>query len=330
MPNLPHNPTPEELHKAYEDGFEGWLWNKEIEAKWEKFWEERPTLYTMNPELKDIHKEVGKAYLWQYRHKVDPRAFDEERQTTGDCTSHGSRNARDFTRAVESFRGNSKLYGKRSATEPTYGARGWTGEGMDPTDAARFETEVGFLFRELYNDPSTGLNLDLRKYNANIGINWGRSGVPENVKALCRKHKVGSSVRPTDSGEVADCLARGSAGHSGQSWGTSSKQPKDGINRKSASWGHDMATGGFDFTKEIWKEEVFFVFNSWEDWNEPNPVWLAHQDVLGPWITGCIVIAREEYERYFVKSGSIHFYSAVDGFPLTSLPDFSEGLLDVL
>lgn len=246
------------------------------------------------------------------------------------CTSHGSRNARDFTRAVESFRSGAKSYGKRGATEPTYGARGWAGEGMDPTTAAKFETEVGFLFRDLYSDTSTGLNLDLRKYNANIGTNWGRKGVPENVKELCRKHKVGHSTRPRTSDEVADLLSQGFAGHSGQNWGTSSKQNKDGINRKSASWSHDMATGGFDFTKEIWKEEVFFVFNSWEDWNQPNPVWKAHEDVLGPWITGCIVIERSEYEKYFVKNGSIHFYSEVDGFPVRSLPDFSEGLSDVL
>lgn len=326
---LPHKPTPNELLRAYDEGFEGWIWNKVIEELWEQFWSGRPELYSMSPKIKDTYAAVQRSYLWQYRHRLDPTAFDEEAQTTGDCTSHGDRNARDFTCAVEVFRNKNKTY-KRSATEPTYGYRGFAGEGMDPARAAEFVTKVGFLHRELYNDTSKGINLDLRKYNANIGINWGRSGVPKNIQELCKLHNVGTHVRPTSAEQVADLLANGYAGHSGQNWGTSSRTNKDGINRRTTGWSHDMATGGFDFTKEIWKEEVFFVFNSWEDWNEPNPVWKAHEDILGPWITGCIIVPRDEYERYFVKSGSIHFYSDVDGFPVRELPDFTEGLLDVL
>jgi len=320
MPNLPINPTPEQLETAYKEGFEGWIWNLEVEREWEAFWSGRAPLYSQAPDLKDLHKKHPRVLLWRYREKFDPGAWAQEAQTTGDCVSHGSRNARDVTRAVEVAMSEPEIYYKRGATEPTYGARGHGGQGMDPTRATKFEMEFGFLFREVYKDANKGLNLDLTKYNSNIGSNWGRSGVPQAVKEECKKHNVGDNTRPTSGEEVMDLLASGRAGHSGQSWGTASSTGADGINRKSASWSHDMATTGYDWSQEFFKEPVVFVNNSWGPWNRPNPVWMANQDVYGPWIPGMIVIALSEYVRYFVKSGSIHFYSDIKGFPIRELP----------
>jgi hypothetical protein len=327
MSALPHKQSTEAVIKAYQDGLEGWIWNIQVEREWEKFWSGRPSLYTTNQNLKDLHKKHPRIMLWKYREKFDPKAFDEEAQTTGDCVSHGSRNARDITRSVEVARGDSAIYYKRGATEPTYGARGHGGQGMDPTRATEFEMEHGFLFREPYRFPDLGVSVDLSKYNSNIGSNWGRSGVPDGIKELCKQYQVGDNARPTDVEAVMDLLANGNAGHSGQSWGCSSSQPKDGINRKSAGWNHDMATSGYDYSEEYFKEPVIFVNNSWGKWNQPNPVWMANQDVYGPWISGMIVIAVEEYERYFVKSGSIHFYSEIKGFPNKELPWIESGVI---
>lgn len=323
MPNLPHRPSPQQLLEAYNDGFEGWLWNKEIEEKWENFCGASPGLYEINPDIKDLHKKVGRALLFRSREKFDPGAYGQEAQTTGDCVSMGDRNARDTSRAVEADRGQSERYYKRGATEPTYGARGHRGQGMDPTMAAEFVTEYGWLFREVYDD----IHVDLSKYNASIGANWGGSGVPDRVKEKCKDHNVGQWTRPGKLEEALDCIAAGYAGHSGQRWGTSSRQPKDGINRKSAGWNHDMGTVGYDLTEEFFKEQVLFVPNSWAEWNEPNPVWLANQDVYGPWIPGMIVVPIHEYEDYFVNSGSIHFYSDIKGFEVKELPSIVSGVL---
>lgn len=320
MPLFPQNPTPEQLLATYNEGFEGWIWNKEVEKEWEAYWSGRQSLYSASPDIKDLHKKVKRALLWRYREKFDPGAFGQENQTTGDCVSHGSRNARDVTRATEVAMGEPEIYYKRGATEPTYGARGHGGQGMDPTRATKFEMEFGFLFREVYKDANKGLNLDLTKYNSNIGSNWGRSGVPQAVKDQCKLHNVGDNTRPTTGEEVMDLLASGRAGHSGQSWGTGSSTGADGINRKSAGWNHDMATTGYDVSGEFFKTPVIFVNNSWGSWNKPNPVWMANQDVYGPWCPGMIVMALEEYVRYFVRSGSIHFYSDIKGFPIRELP----------
>lgn len=320
MPKFPHNPTPEQLLEIHNQGFQDWIWNLEVEREWEAFWSGRSELYTASPDIKDLHKKHPRSLLWRYREKYDPGAWSQEAQTTGDCVSHGSRNARDVTRAVEVALGQPEEYYKRGATEPTYGARGHGGQGMDPTRATKFEMEYGFMFRQVYKDVTKGLNVDLSKYNSNIGSNWGRSGVPDAVKEECKRHNIGDSTRPTSGEQVMDLLANGNAGHSGQSWGTSADAGSDGINTKSAGWNHDMATTGYDWSCEFFKRPVIFVNNSWGGWNRPNPVWMANQDVYGPWIPGMIVIDIEEYVIYFVRSGSIHFYSDIKGFPIRELP----------
>lgn len=317
---FPHRPTPAELLDVYSSGFQGWIWNKRVEEEWNQFCSSSPSVYQFNANLMDLHKERPRVLLYLAREKHDPGCFVAEAQTTGDCTSQGSRGARDISRAVEIEAGDAEIWYKRTATEPTYGMRGHGGQGMDPYTAAKFETEYGFLFREAYSDSVAGISLDLTKYNANIGDNWGRRGTPEPIKQLCKQYNVGEWARPKNLNETLDLLAAGKAGHSGQSWGTDSEQPRDGVNRKSGSWNHDMATGGYDLTEEFFKEKVVFVHNTWGNWNEPNPVWQAHEDVYGKWIPGTIVVPLDEYEEYFVDSGSIHFYSSVNGFPITEVP----------
>lgn len=279
----------------------------------------RKTALGLAAKIQKVSKEYysGEVYCIEVE---EDHSFIAEGFAVHNCTSHGDRNARDITRSVEILNGDSEKYYLRGATEPTYGARGHSGQGMDPYRAAKFVTEWGFLFRESYRDSGKGISLDLSKYNANIGINWGRGGVPQEIKELCKQYNVGEFISPKAAEEALDLLAAGKACHSGQSWGTSDSQRSDGINRKSESWSHDMATGGYDLTREFFREEVVFVHNSWARWNEPNPVWLAHEDVYGKWIPGTIVVSLEEWEEYFVNSGSIHFYSDVKGFPISELP----------
>jgi hypothetical protein len=318
--NFPHNPTPAQLREVYKDGFQGWIWNDKVAEEWKEFCSSYSSIYATNPALKDLHKERQRCLLYLAREKFDPGAFTQEAQTTGDCTSHGDRTARDISRAVEILNGDAEVYYKRTATEPTYGMRGHRGQGMDPTRAAKFVTEYGFLFREQYSDSVLGISLDLSKYNANIGINWGRTGTPGPVKELCKRYNVGEWTTPKSVTEALDLMAAGKAGHSGQGWGTSGRQPSDGINRFGEGWNHDMACGGYDLTREYFKEEVVFIHNSWGPWNDVNPVWEAHEDVYGKWIPGTMVVPLAEYEEHFVESGSIHFYSDVKGFPILELP----------
>jgi len=141
--------TPGQIVAAYENGLPGWQFNQET---MDALMADRKALLfaEVAPHLAGVGK--GKrALLWRSREKYDPGAFGQESQTTGDCVSHGSRNAREVTRSVEiHIKREPEEFYKRTATEPTYGARGHGGQGMDPAQATRFENDFGFLFRQKY------------------------------------------------------------------------------------------------------------------------------------------------------------------------------------
>jgi len=262
-----------------------------------------------------------RALLWRSREKYDKGAFAEESQTTGDCTSHGDRNARDVTRAVEiDIKGEPEEYYKRGATEPTYGYRGYGGQGMDPGRAAAFVTKYGWMVREDY--PGC---VDLSRYDSRIGSGWGRSGPPQCVLDACSKHGVGKQVTPRTADEAMALFQNGYACHSGQNVGFADSPGSDGIHRRSGSWNHDMSTVGYDDTKEIWNERVYFVVNSWGDFNRQWEKWKndrTMQHVLGPTVPGMIVVAADVWERYFLGGQSIYFYGDMEGFPAKTLPNY--------
>ena len=77
------------LLNAYENGLTGYIESPRDKAE---FLDSQPWQYFDEPNIKDSGK-GQRALLWGYALACDPRMF-EERQTTGDCVSHGSRNAR--------------------------------------------------------------------------------------------------------------------------------------------------------------------------------------------------------------------------------------------
>lgn len=304
---------PSEIHRAYEDGLPGWQFSP---ASMERLWEDGKVaaFADVAPHLAGVG--AGKrALLWRSREFFDPGAFGQEAQTTGDCVSHGSRNARDVTRSVEiHIKKEPEEYYRRGATEPTYGARGFSGQGMDPAVAARFEVDVGFLFREKY--PFA----DLSRYDSRIGTHWGGQGVPEAVKTECRKHNIGRWIAPRTASEAKDLLYSGYAGHSGQSFGVASRSDSRGIAVPSGRWSHDMCCSGFDDTREIYPVCVFLIVNSWGLWNSKPAVW--PDEVLGPWPHGSFWVTEEIYERHFIGSRSCFFYADIAGVPQKTLPDY--------
>ena len=94
MPKL----SPQDLYNNYRKGFSGCLWEEHI---YEELIESSKYAYFKDGAKKN--KTSGKCKLstpYKSLLKFDKKAFDE-RQTTGDCVSHGTRNACDISRAVE-------------------------------------------------------------------------------------------------------------------------------------------------------------------------------------------------------------------------------------
>jgi hypothetical protein len=250
----------------------------------------------------------------------EDHAFVANGYAVHNCVSHSSRNARDCTRAVQVLLENRpESFVKRGATEPTYGARGHSGEGMVPARAATFERDVGFCIRQKYEP------VDLSKYNGNIGTNWGSSGVPNAVADICRQHKVGIIRQITTVRDAMDALASGYGLHSGQYAKWAGSPNSQNIHpRQAGGWSHAMATVGMDDTKEFWPFTVFFIANSWGGWNQPVKDWPSSYPEQVP---GMIVTKADDW-AVCVTDGDCWAYGNVDGFPPQKLPDYGAiGLL---
>jgi hypothetical protein len=308
--------TPYSLFRAYEDGLTGYIFDPRAK---DEFLSTQKYQYFSEPNIKGSG--IGKrALLWQYAKKLDDKCFTEA-QTTGDCVSHGSRNARDITRAVEILvKKEPEDWFKLGATEPTYGARGHGGEGMSPARASQFERDVGFLARTHYEGV-----VDLTKYNSSIGSRWGFGGVPENVKDLCRKNKVGVISNVRTQGDLMDALFNGYAAHSGQyaAW-TPGSNSKGIHGRASGGWNHDMAIVGYDDSKEFFPFRVWMIANSWGQWNQKPSGWPKE---YGEWVPGMILTSADDFD-VCVSSGDCWTYGSIDGYPPQRLPDYGTvGLL---
>lgn len=308
MPDEPLFHTTDDLVHAYQaGGFKGYLPSPREK---DEFLSTNPVRFFASP-----GSGKGKrALLWDYVLQLDITAFSEK-QTVGDCVSHGSRNARDCTRAVSIL-----LQGKpfdwlvRTATEPTYGARGHGGEGMSPARASQFERDVGFCPRLAF--PGV---VDLSKYDGSLGARWGRQGgTPENVKELCRRNKVGTIALVKSMDDAMDALFNGYGIHSGQMAAWSNMPNRKNIHgRTSPGWAHDMATIGFDDTRTHWPFRVWFIANSWGRWNSPVPEWPRDYP---PQVPGMIVTDDEGF-AVCVESDDMWAYSDVQGFPPRTLAD---------
>lgn len=243
-------------------------------------------------------------------HKFDPGAFTEA-QTTGDCTSHGTRNAIDISRAVEiDIKGETEGFVARTATEPIYGMRGFSGQGMSPAMAGEFVHGHGFMLRKDYGF------VDLSKYNASIGSSWGGKGCPEEVKAECKKHPCRYLARVNNVEEARDALANGYGLFCGSGHGFSNKRDENGIAAKSGGWNHCMAWGGCDDTRTVLDEMLFYIIQSWGKWNSgPHGKW-GELSIGGFWV-------RQKDAEAMIRTGELWAVGNVDGFPPQKLPDYS-------
>ena len=241
------------------------------------------------------------ALLYKAIQKHDPSFGYDERQTTGDCVSHSTRNAVDVTRCHEILNGESEAWVARGAVEAIYGSRGHGGQGMSCSVAARFvHKNGGILLRKDYGF------VDLSKYDSKIGTRWGRTGVPSEVKNEGKKHQVTtiSNIRTVE--EARDAIANGYAISVCSGYGFSSRRNKDGIASRSGSWSHAMSWVAMDDTREIHNETLFLVQNSWGVWNGGGKRY--DQPDGSFWI-------REKDARGMLSGGGAWVFSDVDGFP---------------
>lgn len=298
--------SPQELYDNYRQGFSGCIWEQNV---FDHLME--TSKYALFGDGSRKIKNSGKGKLstpYKSVLKFDKNPYNE-RQTTGDCVSHGTRNACDISRAVEiDLHNERESWIARGATEAIYGARGWSGQGMSCARAAEFVSKIGgIVVRKNY--PGIA---DFTKYNGNLGAGWGGRGLPDKVLDLSNDHQIKtvSLVRTVE--EARDALANGYGLAVCSSYGFSSKRDSKGFAKTSGSWAHCMAWIACDDTGD---EPAFLVQNSWGKWNDGgHPEW-------GPIPDGSFLIHADVAEEMLKQSGSYAF-SQFDGFPLQKLPSY--------
>ena len=298
--------SPKELYDRYRQGFSGCIFEEHI---FNRLLEESKYAY-FGDGAKRINGSGKGKLSTPYKSvlKFDKNPYNE-RQTTGDCVSHATRNACDVSRAVEIDVHNEKeTWIARGATEGIYGARGWAGQGMSCSRAAEFVTKIGgILVRKDYKNV-----VDLTKYNGSLGAGWGGRGLPDKVIDLANDHQIKtvSLVRTIE--EARDALANGYGLSVCSNYGFSSTRDKKGFAKTSGSWAHAMAWIACDDTGN---DLSFLVQNSWGKWNDGgHPEW-------GPIPDGSFLIHSDVAAGMLAQNGAYAF-SNFDGFPVQKLPDY--------
>jgi hypothetical protein len=298
--------SPKELYDRYRQGFSGCIFEEHI---FNRLLEESKYAYFGDGAKRISGSGKGKLSTpYKSVYKFDKNPYNE-RQTTGDCVSHSTRNACDISRAVEIDVHNEKeSWIARGATEAIYGARGWAGQGMSCSRAAEFVTKIGgILVRKDYKNV-----VDLSKYNGNLGAGWGGRGLPDKVIDLANDHQIKtvSLVRTIE--EARDALANGYAISVCSNYGFSSTRDKKGFAKPSGNWAHAMAWIACDDTNN---DLSFLVQNSWGKWNDGgHPSW-------GPIPDGSFLI-HSDVAAGMLKQNGAYAFSNFDGFPVQKLPDY--------
>ena len=297
--------TPRDLLNTYRNGFEGSICDPEEVA--ELLGKLKTPLFGAAA-YKLYGSGEGKLSLpFKSLLKFDSGFGPAERQTTGDCVSHATRNAVDIARAVEiDIKGESESFEARGATEGIYQARGHRGQGMTCSGAAKYvHSKGGLLIRKNYG------SVDLSKYNSNLGTSHR---IPSSVyKTEAKKHQVKTISLVTTIEEARDALANGYAISVCSGYGFSSKRDAKGIAKRSSGWNHAMVWCACDDARTRHNETLFLIQNSWGLWNSGPRI---HGQPEGSfWI-------REKDARGMLAQQGSWVFSNVDGFPAKELPDY--------
>jgi hypothetical protein len=232
-----------DLIDAYNNGLDG---NKFDERKTDEILASMPKpLFSQAADstIKDSGK--GKLALpYKLVQEFDAMFGADENQLTGDCTSHGTRNATTISVVCDiKVRFEAEKYPGRLATEAIYGARGHGGEGMAVIFAMQYLQKKGIALRKKYGP------YDLTKYNPKVGMNWGRTGTPKIVTDETKSNLIQDFALITTVEELRDSIYNGYGVANGSNIGFNAKaRDKNGIVRRNGSWGHCYTNETLIFT----------------------------------------------------------------------------------
>lgn len=251
-----------------------------------------------------------------------------ETQKTGDCVSHWARNGCDIVRAVEIYwTREPEEWRARTATEPIYGHRGHRGQGASCDRLLSYVMDVGgMMLRQEYDIPGFG-KLDLSRYDASIGINWGGRGVPGPVAEVGQEHQIRQATRVTDGEQLTQAYRNGLAVGGCSSIAFSSERDENGVSRVQGSWAHAMQGIGFDERPETVRKyggPLVLEQNSWGAWNRgPRRIMGTEIDIP----IGSCWVRFQDYVRRKVSSGGCFAMAGAEGWQAQRFLDYGTNWL---
>lgn len=315
--------TSQKIREIYESGFQGVT--PDAFGDMEIF--EADGFYDVYPFARDIGK--GKL-ITPYRAAlaIEPEFGKYEAQTTGDCVSHGTRNAGAIDWSLDVLFGRSRLLEDgdtvkdpngdewtvsnpqpRLATENVYGSRGHGGQGANCGTLTKYASasgKGGFIQRGIYTRKKDSYRIDLSRYRSSIGHNWGRGGTPSAVNNLARISPALRRFRCESLEMARDALFLGFGLCRCSGLGFSSSRDDKGFAARRGSWSHSESWIGFDDTD--WVKGSKYVSdsnvgvpleqNSWGNWNggpkraeQPNGSYWMWQKDARSMLNSCYIMS---------------------------------------
>lgn len=223
------------------------------------------------------YEDVPKQYFpWKIHKAVvgsDPLVYNQGQ--VGSCVGMGATSAVETLCVNEIHRGESQEF-KHLVQEVTYGgsrveANGgrpaFRGDGSTGALAAKFLKAYGVIYRGLHGKH------DLTKYSEARCREYGSKGVPNDLEQAVKDHPVSEVVQVRTWENAVKLMAQGYGIFicSNQGFGTKNQY---GVAPPRGVWAHCMELWGFDLTKEVDKEEIGCLRNSWGS--------RAHPGAAGP------------------------------------------------
>jgi hypothetical protein len=246
--------------------------------------------------------------VWAAYPARDGRAYPSENQgEVGCCVGCGTKHAADATAAGEIVIGNRAESWKPLCVEAIYAAgrvdvgRGEiAGDGSLGAWSAEAATRHGFAPMELID------GIDLRRFDPGRARQWGRrgAGVPEPVKAIMARHKMGAAARVTSWIECKQALAQHYAVFVCSHTGFESRKDRDGFLTPRGTWPHCMAILGY----QTGEREGGLILNSWGPQAHPGPRGWGHPPEGSFW-------ADAQTIDRMLRQGDSFALSRFEGFP---------------
>lgn len=201
----------------------------------------RASFQTAAPHLVGAGDKIDQALLYKAWKEVnDGKYIDYVAQTIGDCTSQGHAHGLDLVQAILIAMGHKRLAFKQICTEALYGAGrekanmlGTRGDGCYGAAMCEAAKTIGVASRD-----------DLGAYDGGRARQWGSSGLPAAVKALCSKHLLLNYAKITTFDGLCDAQAGMMPVTVCSNQGFTIVRDDDGFCRPKGSWSHCMLICG--------------------------------------------------------------------------------------